>query len=70
MLSILAALFQFVLCACDPHQACAIVHRDPGVAGTYYLYCSQTVGDVEVITVGDFEPDVPSARAHREVLPR
>lgn len=58
MLSILNAIFQFILSASDPHQACEITHRDPGVAGTYYLYCSQKSPDgVELITVGRFVSD-------------
>jgi len=58
MLSIVTALFHFILNATDPHQACEIAHRDPGVAGTYYLYCSQKTPDgVELITVGRFVSD-------------
>jgi len=58
MLSLLTALFHFVLTASDPHQACTVAHRDPHVAGTYYLYCSQVIGGVEVVDVGAFVPDV------------
>jgi len=60
MLSIVTAIFQFVLLACDPHETCAVTHREPGVAGTFYLYCAQTRDDgVEFIDVGHFVPDVP-----------
>jgi hypothetical protein len=58
MLSIVTALFHFILNAVDPHQTCEITHRDPGVAGTYYLYCAQQAPDgVELITVGRFVSD-------------
>jgi hypothetical protein len=67
MLSLVTALFHFIISASDPHQACAVMHRDPGVAGTYYLYCSQTIGDVEVISVGAFVPDVK--RPHKKAAP-
>jgi len=59
----IAVLVQFALQASDPHWACTLAHRDPAVAGTYYLYCSQTAADgEEVATVGKFLSD-----AKREV---
>lgn len=58
MLSMLSAVFQFVLTATDPSWSCSLTHRDPGIAGTYYLYCSQMTDDgVELITVGRFISD-------------
>ncbi len=64
MITLLSALFHFALYASDPQWACSISHRDPGVAGTYYLYCSQMTADgIEMIDVGHFVPDVP--RAHK-----
>jgi hypothetical protein len=58
MLSLISALFQFAIQAADPHSSCELTHRDPGIAGTYYLYCSQMSPDgVEVITVGRFISD-------------
>jgi len=58
MLSLFSAILQFVINTGDPHQTCEVTHRDPGIAGTYYLYCSQMSGDVEVVSVGAFVPDV------------
>ena len=64
MLSILSAFFQFVLTATDPSWSCSITHRDPHIAGTYYLYCSQMTADgVELITVGRFISDAKAAKA-------
>jgi len=58
MLSMISALFQFALNAADPSWSCELTHRDPGIAGTYYLYCSQMSQDgVELITVGRFISD-------------
>ena len=57
MISFITAIFQFILNTGDPRQTCEVVHRDPGVAGTYYLYCTQMDGDVEWITVGAFVSD-------------
>lgn len=58
MLSLLKVLLQFALTASDPRATCELVHRDAGVAGTYYLYCSQTTpGGLDVISVGRFVPD-------------
>jgi len=58
MLSILSAVFQFVVNASDPTWSCELAHRDPYVAGTFYLYCSQmTLDGVEIATVGRFISD-------------
>lgn len=58
MLHLLASLVQFAIQASDPNWSCALVHRDPYIAGTYYLYCAQRVADdVELITVGRFISD-------------
>ena len=63
MLSILTAVFQFALQSADPSWSCAVTHRDPGIAGTYYLYCSQMTPDgVEMITVGRFISDAKAAQ--------
>jgi hypothetical protein len=60
MIAILNAVLQFALHVNDPSWKCEVSHRDPGVAGTYYLYCSQWTADgVELIDVGRFIPDVP-----------
>jgi hypothetical protein len=53
-------VFQFVTQASDPNWACSVVHRDPGLPGTYYLYCAEMSPDdpnVELITVGKFVSD-------------
>ena len=64
MLSILTAVFQFVVNASDPSYTCSLTHRDPGIAGTYYLYCSTMTPDgVELITVGRFISDAKAAKA-------
>jgi hypothetical protein len=64
MLSLISALLHFTLIAADPSWSCAPTHRDSGVAGTYYLYCSQVSPDgVELIDVGRFVPDVPRKKA-------
>lgn len=63
MLSLLSALVQFTLHLGDPQWSCQAVHRDPGVAGTYYLYCSQMSPDgVELVDVGRFVSDAKAAR--------
>jgi hypothetical protein len=63
MLSILNAVFQFVVSASDPTWSCELTHRDPDIAGTYYLYCSQMSPDgVELITVGRFISDAKAAK--------
>jgi len=64
MLAILKILLRFALATSAPHAACELVHRDPGVAGTYYLYCAQSAPDsTEMISVGRFISDasVPSS---------
>lgn len=67
MLTLFYVFLQFVFTASDPHWACELTHRDPGVAGTYYLYCSQMNPDgVELITVGKF---VPNAKRATKVMP-
>ena len=64
MLSMLSAIFQFAIAATDPSWSCSLTHRDPGIAGTYYLYCSQMSPDgVELITVGRFISDAKAAKA-------
>ena len=64
MLSILSTVFQFIVQASDPSWSCELTHRDPGIAGTYYLYCSQMSPDnVELITVGRFISDAKAAKA-------
>ena len=64
MLSILSTVFQFIVQASDPSWSCELTHRDPGIAGTYYLYCSQMAPDnVELITVGRFISDAKAAKA-------
>ena len=63
-MSILIAALHFAILATDPHWTCAVTHRDPGVAGTYYLYCSQVAPDgVEMIDVGHFVSDARAQRA-------
>lgn len=57
-MSFLSILFQFILQINDPSWSCSLTHRDPGVAGTYYLYCVQMSPDgVELISVGRFISD-------------
>lgn len=64
MLSILNAVFQFVIQTTDPSWSCALAHREPYVAGTFYLYCSQMTPDgVEIATVVRFIPDAKAAKA-------
>ena len=64
MLTLISIVFQFVVTAADPSWACKLTHRDPGVAGTYYLYCSQMTPDgVELIQVGRFISDVRTGKA-------
>ena len=58
MLSWFFAVLQFVLQASDPNWSCVLSHREPGVAATFYLYCSQMTPDgIEVASVGRFIPD-------------
>jgi hypothetical protein len=62
MLTLLSAVLQFALHAGDPSWSCSLTHRDPGVAGTYYLYCAQMTRDgVELIDVGRFISDKRAA---------
>ena len=64
MLSLISILFQYVVTASDPNWSCDLTHRDPGVAGTYYFYCSQMTPDgVELIQVGRFISDARAAQA-------
>ena len=64
MLTILNIVLQFVIRASDPSWACELSHRDPGMPGTYYLYCAQTTpSGGEVISVGRFVPDAPALKA-------
>jgi hypothetical protein len=54
----ISIVFQFLTQASDPNWACSVSHRDPGLPGTYYLYCAQMTPDnVELNTVGKFVPD-------------
>lgn len=58
MLNLISIIFQYVVTATDPSWSCELTHRDPDVAGTYYLYCSQLTPDgIELITVGRFISD-------------
>lgn len=62
MMTLLSAFLQFTLHATDPQWSCELTHRDPGVAGTYYLYCSQMTSDgVELVDVGRFVSDKRAA---------
>lgn len=64
MMTLLSAFLQFTLHATDPQWSCELTHRDPGVAGTYYLYCSQMTPDgVELVDVGRFISDAKAAKA-------
>jgi hypothetical protein len=63
MLHLLSIFFQFVTAASDPSWSCELTHHDPDVAGTYYLYCTQTSPDgVELIQVGRFVSDAKVAK--------
>jgi hypothetical protein len=63
MFSLLSAVLQFAIHTADPHWTCELSHRDPGVAGTFYLYCSQMSPDgVELIDVGRFISDAKAAK--------
>lgn len=67
MLTLIAAFIHFTALAADPHWTCEPVHRDPGVPGTYYLYCSQVSPDgVELVDVGHFVSD---AKAKAQAKP-
>lgn len=59
MLTVIAIVVQFLVSLTDPQQMCEVTHRDPDVAGTYYLYCAQMSPDgIELVTVGRFISDV------------
>lgn len=59
---LLSIIFQFVTTAADPSWTCAVTHREPDVAGTFYFYCSQVSSDgVELIQVGRFISDARAA---------
>lgn len=58
MLHLISIVFQYLVTATDPSWSCELTHRDPGVAGTYYLYCAQTTPDgIELVQVGHFVSD-------------
>lgn len=61
MLTLISIIFQYAVTAADPSWACEVTHRDPGVAGTYYFYCSQMNNGVELIQVGRFISDARAA---------
>lgn len=62
MLSLISIVFQYLVTASDSSWACKPTHRDPGIPGTYYFYCSQMSPDgVELIQVGRFISDVRAA---------
>jgi hypothetical protein len=64
MLTLLNAVLQFVVRASDPSWTCELSHREPGMPGTYYLYCAQTApSGVEIVSVGRFVPDAPALKA-------
>jgi len=63
MLSLLSAVLHFALLSSNPHWTCELEHRDPDIAGTYYMYCSQMLPDgVELIDVGHFISDAKAAK--------
>lgn len=62
MLALFHIVLSFVVHASDPSWSCELSHRDPGMPGTYYLYCAQTTpSGVEVISAGRFVPDAQRA---------
>ena len=62
MLKLLSIVFQYITTASDPSWACEMTHRDPGIAGTYYFYCSQMTPDgVQLVQVGRFISDARAA---------
>ena len=62
MLKLLSIILQYTLTAADPAWSCQLTYREPGVAGTYYFYCSQTMPDgVELAQVGRFISDARAA---------
>ena len=69
MITLLSAIVHFALLASNPSWSCAPTHRDSGVAGTYYLYCSQVSPDgVELVDVGRFVPDAKGKQAQPMIL--
>ncbi len=63
MLTLIAAIFQFAVQSTDPSWSCELTHREPYVAGTFYLYCAQMSPDgVEIATVGRFISDAKAAK--------
>ena len=63
MIALLNAVLQFTLRLHDPQWTCEVTHRDPDIAGTYYLYCSQLTSDgIELITVGRFISDAKASK--------
>jgi hypothetical protein len=64
MLTLISAVFQFAMQYADPSWSCELTHREPYVAGTFYLYCSQMTPDrVEIATVGRFISDAKAGKA-------
>lgn len=67
MLTLFSALVHFIVTASDPSWSCKLTHRDPDLAGTYYLYCSKMSPDgVELIQVGRFISDTKAAELAKE----
>jgi hypothetical protein len=63
MVALLTTIIQFALHLNDPQWSCEVTHRDPSIAGTYYLYCSQMTPDgVELVTVGRFISDAKASK--------
>ena len=68
MLHLISIFFHFVATASDPSWSCKLTHRDPDVAGTFYLYCSQMTPDgVELVQVGRFISDKKAAEQAAEL---
>jgi hypothetical protein len=62
---VISIILQYLLTASDPSWSCELTHRDPGVAGTYYLYCAQTTPDgIELVQVGRFVSDARAKTKH------
>ena len=63
MLHLISIVFHFVATASDPSWLCKLTHRDPNVAGTFYLYCSKMTPDgIELVQVGRFISDEKAAQ--------
>jgi hypothetical protein len=61
IVAFMKVVLQFAIHAHDPHWACEITHRDPGLSATFLLYCSQILPDgTEIISVGKYLPDAPA----------